>query len=193
MFLARSFIVLSLSFIRSSSFSFAAGLYLSILGKTEGIHYSVVPLFILWLIVSSLAQIRSKWEILFSAWHLKVSTYKDPGQKKPVSGNVLMIGLQPALTTIQNKSSNQQYPEPNMQTEDDLNSTKNDDSGSVYPIHLRGSRLANPSSATHQPWKRTYVISSSKTTNEHKTHKQISSGGRIALILALAGMMYCIR
>lgn len=183
MFLARSFIVLSLSFIRSSSFSFAAGLYLSILGKTEGIHYSVVPLFILWLIVSSLAQIRSN----------KVSTYKDPGQKKPVSGNVLMIGLQPALTTIQNKSSNQQYPEPNMQTEDDLNSIKNDDSGSVYPIHLRGSRLANPSSATHQPWKRTYVISSSKTTNEHKTHSQISSGGRIALILALAGMMYCIR
>lgn len=79
-----------------------------------------------------------------------------------------------------------------MRTEDDLDGIRIDDSGSVHPIHLRDSPLAIPSSATHTPWKKSYVISSSKTTNEPKPHSQISSGGRIALILALAGMVHCV-
>ena len=47
LFLTRSYIVRSLSFIRSKTSSFAAGLYLSVLGKTEDHHCPAVPLSIL--------------------------------------------------------------------------------------------------------------------------------------------------
>lgn len=104
-----------------------------------------------------------------------------------------MCCLLRVITHIDDKQSNganKLHLKANMRTEDGLDGMKIDESGNVHPIHLRDNQSEDPSFEAQKPWKKNYVISSSdKTTEEHQAPKQISTGGRIALIFALAGIV----
>ena len=75
-----------------------------------------------------------------------------------------------------------------MQAEYDFNDNEIDEN------HRGNSRLHPPLivsrfHGTQQPWKRSYTVSSGKD-NEHKNNRHLSTGGGVALIFALAGMLY---
>lgn len=109
-----------------------------------------------------------------------------------------VMRLSPPLMTIsQRRDPNHQRPESIMQTEYDPNSIKvgkgHRHDSHLY-LHLKDSRfpwtvLANLRSTAQQMWKRSYTLSPSKE-NGQKNNKYLSTGGEVALILTLVGMIY---